>query len=153
MAPQPKQKAARRKKSTRKKVTSKRIILPKQCVILLCDAVSIDPNSKKKTLYGLFESLQFSDFPQRSSFWLFARLTGGQGEQGITCKMVTSRGKAVLPPMAVMPAKLVIDRPLDIIIQCVSVEFSAPGNYKVIVSSNDTRVGEIVVPVVQRDDG
>ncbi len=130
----------------------KRLVLPKQCVILLCDAVSTDPNSKKKTLYGLFESLQFSDFPNRESFWLFVRLIGGRGEQEITCKIVTSTRKLVPLPVPTIAVKLVIDNPSDICIQCVGVEFSASGKYKVMVFSNDKRIGELVVPVVQRDD-
>ncbi len=152
MTPQPKRKAVRRKRNARKKVTRKRLVLPEHCILLLCDAVSTDPNSKKKTLYGLFERLQPSEFPSHATFFLFVRLAGGQGEQEITCKMKTSRGKSVLPPTGPIPAMLAPDRPLDIIIQCVGVELSSPGNYKIIVSSNDTRIGELVVPVVQRDE-
>jgi len=66
---------------------------PKTITLVVCDSVSMDPNTSKPTLYGLFDIMWASKFPSRHrSFALFAKLVGS-GEYPISIHLVDPRGE------------------------------------------------------------
>jgi len=68
---------------------------PKLQLLLLCDAISRDPNSNKATAYGIFDRVRGDSFPVRVGFAMHAKFFGGRGKNKISIEIADSKGKSL----------------------------------------------------------
>lgn len=122
---------------------------PKAVVFVACDSVSLDPNTGKPTLYGLFDVIWTSEFPCRSkAFAIYVKLTGGKGKHLISIHLVGPQGQSEklgegeikIPPKA----KSVIQADL------IGVKFKRPGTYELLLRAGRKTVGRTSFEVKRR---
>lgn len=63
-------------------------VIPVLVAGLICDSLSIDPSSGKKSLIGVFDQLSVAQFPTQRVFALYARLTDASGRYQLQFQFV-----------------------------------------------------------------
>ncbi|MCH8046565.1 MAG: hypothetical protein IID44_22900 [Planctomycetes bacterium] len=139
------------KKKTAKKKTAARD-LPAVTAILTCDAVSSDPNSGKKTLYGLFDKFTPKQFPSTASFWVFVRFLGGRGSHDVMFILVGPRKKKVAesPTFSLKCSK---NKKHDVIMNLAGVELRKKGTYSIEIAIDGRRRSVLEIQAEEWSDG
>jgi hypothetical protein len=119
-------------------------IIPKVDYIILCDSVSSSPEGKK-TLYGLFDSINSKKFPCiHPSFFLLIRLINGMGIHRTEVQILDPHDKIIFKTD---PLEIKLDNPLagaDFVIQLQGFAFPVQGTYRIKVLLNGKPVEEEV---------
>ena len=66
--------------------------IPSVLAVLLCDVIIVEQGTGKKSLIGLFETLNVSSFPAVQKVGLFARLTDMEGHYHFAVRIVRLDG-------------------------------------------------------------
>jgi len=105
---------------------------PKLDYIILCDSVSSSPEGKK-TLYGLFDTINSKVFPcVHSNFFIVIRFMNGMGTHEVVVQIVDPKDNIIFKAPQTLEIKL--DSPLssvDLLMQFQVFEFRSPGHYKI----------------------
>jgi hypothetical protein len=126
-----------------KKATAKsKSPLPELRCFLTCDAVSPDPNSGKKSLYGLFDTVWGKEFPSGSRpFALFARLVGGKGKITVHLETTGTDGKPLDQGPLALEANFVSATGAELVVHFAGLEFSKPGVVRFVLKYDGAVIG------------
>ena len=107
-------------------------ITPNLDYIILCDSVSNSPDGKK-TLYGLFDTINSKKFPcVHSNFFILIRVINGMGTHKLQVQILDPNDKPVFKTPK--PVEIRLDNPLagvDLVIQFQGFVFKIPGSYRI----------------------
>lgn len=107
-------------------------ITPNLDYIILCDSVSNSPDGKK-TLYGLFDTINSKRFPcVHSNFFILIRFINGMGKHKLQVQILDPNDKPVFKTSKTIEIKL--DNPLagaDLVMQFQGFVFKIPGSYRI----------------------
>lgn len=124
-----------------KKKPAVRKTLPTLVAFLLCDGIARDPNSKKYTLYGLFDRFAPGEYPATVQLCLFTQILGGTGEHKFSFVFSNSRGKPLLKGEFDAPMVCTPGVRKNLILQVHGLELPKPGRYKVELQSDGKVIG------------
>ncbi|OHB70478.1 MAG: hypothetical protein A2V70_06200 [Planctomycetes bacterium RBG_13_63_9] len=123
-------------KRTRKKPTAGRV----ECVLFVaCDAVALDPNTHKATLYGIFDQIRGEKFPLKNQqFSVFGKLSG-QGEHSLSMHLA----RTGVDTRELMKEKVDFSagRTFTLNARFMNVEFPKPGEYKLSLRAGRKQLG------------
>jgi hypothetical protein len=123
--------------------------IPSVLATLLCDWIIVEQGTAKKTLVGLFDSLNSSSFPTLRPIGFYARLTDLEGHYHFTLRIVRLDGEKE-ELMAGAEFEYKADDPLGILeiaLNLPSVPFTTPGRYEFQLYTEDIYVGRAVLNV------
>ncbi|MDA1050632.1 MAG: hypothetical protein O3C40_09140 [Planctomycetota bacterium] len=113
---------------------------PQLGYILVCDAVTRDPN-KKVNHYGVFNRINGDKLPLVARFAVFARLYGGSGKHKVAIELIGPDGKTA---DSATPTVVEADCKPEGFIELegdVTIIFSKPGDYYFLVKSGRRTLG------------
>lgn len=127
-----------------KKKASRSKKMPEITLFLVCDAVSRDPNSRKLSLYGVFDSFNVDKFPtQFGAFSVVVRLKGGSGRHSLRLEILDTKGvKAEVPSEPKVDADLSPGVGVEVVIQVVGLTVKKSGILKFVMKSGNRRIGK-----------
>lgn len=101
--------------------------------MIICDAVHIDPSTRKPTILGCFGSIGAAQFPaMHPSLVVFAELTDGRGMVPIKLRVIDVDEQN--PPIAEAEGEVDLTDPLAVgmlVMGFVGMVFPEPGEYRV----------------------
>jgi len=125
--------------------------IPVLTAMLLCDMVITDPDSRKKTLVGIFSLLRSLQFPTRRTMAVYARLTDAQGRYVFRLELVDIERDRVLADGVSDPAEI-RDRlsSFDFALP-ITVTLENPGLYEFRLYANNAYLGRTTFTAVAID--
>jgi hypothetical protein len=130
------------------KRSTKKTVYPTCALLVPCDAVFVDPNSNKPNLFGLFDKLTPQSLPASVQFSLFTKLVGGNGKFPLTIALIDPSGKPVEGASLEIEQFECKPKQIAKIGGMFRVELRTKGEYKLVVRSGSTIIGESMpIPV------
>jgi hypothetical protein len=124
------------------KKTATKAPLPEMRCFLACDAVSTDPNTGKKSLYGLFDTIWGADFPGAfRPFAIFIRLVGSRAKRDVTVEARGTDGRALPQTPLAMEAKFEAAEGAELVVHLAGLEMPKPGNVRFLVKCDGNQIG------------
>lgn len=129
-------------------------VVPYLLALLVCDSGTIDPNSGKKTLVGIFDRVTSSKFPTSRWLVVYFRLTDAQGKYRFKVQYAQVKTDDILAEAETRDA-LTIKSRLDTFDSLISFPQALPileaGQYEFRLYANDMFLGRIAINAVQRE--
>lgn len=129
-------------------------VVPYLLAILVCDSATVDRNSGKKTLVGIFDRVVVRRFPTSRWLSIYFRLTDAQGEYRFKVQYAQVNTGNILAEAETRQA-LTIESRLDTFDSLISfpMALSIPeaGQYEFRLYANDMFLGRIAINAVPRE--
>lgn len=129
-------------------------VVPYLLALLVCDSGTIDQNSGKKTLVGIFDRVTSIKFPTSRWLAVYFRLTDAQGKYHFKVQYAQVKSGNVLAEAETKDA-LPIKNRLDTFDSLISFPMALPipeaGQYEFRLYANDMFLGRIAINAVQRE--
>lgn len=126
-------------------------VIPVLVAALLCDSLSVDPSSGKKSLIGIFDRLRVAQFPTGRIFTLYAKFTDALGRYHLKVQYVQEASDTVL---GVIEAELrASDRTMGTeltITMPAAIAVPAAGRYEFRIFANEVYLGRTYFDAVPR---
>jgi hypothetical protein len=125
--------------------------IPSVLAILLCDWIIIEQGTGKKTLVGMFDSLQAAAFPTVRSMGFYARMTDLEGHYHFEVRVVRLEGNKEETMGGALAEFKAADRLaiLEMALNLPPFQFPAPGRYEFQLFADDVYIGRAVLNVDQ----
>jgi len=129
--------------------------VPSVLAMLVCENIIIEAVTNKKTLVGVFNQIQNSQFPAPfGPFWIYARLADAEGDYVLRLELVhLETNKKILSASGMdvhVPNRL---GPHELSLNIQRIFFELPGTYEVLLYANDVWIGRTTVSVVKKEQG
>ncbi len=129
-------------------------VVPYLLALLVCDSGTIDRNSGKKTLVGIFDRIIAGEFPTSRWLSVYFRLTDAQGKYIFKTQYAQVKSGNILAEAETKDA-LTIENRLDTFDSLMSFPMALlvpePGQYEFRLYANDMFLGRIAINAVQRE--
>lgn len=130
-------------------------VVPYLLAILVCDSGTIDQNSGKKTLVGIFDRVIANKFPTSRWLSVYFRLTDGQGNYRFKVQYAQVKTGNILAEAETKDA-LTIKSRLDMFDSLISfpkaLPIPEPGQYEFRLYGNNMFLGRIAINAMQREE-
>ena len=138
---------------TNEKQTLSRVV-PYLLAILVCDSGTIDRNSGKKTLVGIFDRVIAKKFPTSRWLSVYFKLSDAQGKYRFKVQYAQVRTGNILAEAETQDA-LTIKSRLDTFSSLISfpvaIPIPEPGQYEFRLYANNMFLGRIAINAMQRE--
>ncbi|HVN77642.1 MAG TPA: hypothetical protein VMW38_01460 [Terriglobia bacterium] len=126
-------------------------MVPSLISLLLCDQVIVDARTAKKTLVGLFDSINLIEFPsQLGGFTLFARLADMEGTYVFRLSVVDlSQDKTLATVVSSEANAPETARYADLLLTVPPILFERPATHEFQLFANDIYLGRSLIDVKQ----
>ena len=129
-------------------------VVPYLLALLVCDSGTIDPNSGKKTLVGIFDRVWAEKFSTSRWLSVYFKLTDAQGKYQFKVQYAQVKTDNILAEAATRDA-LTIKSRLDTFDSLISFPQALPipeaGQYEFRLYANNMFLGRITINAVQRE--
>ena len=129
-------------------------VVPYLLAILVCDSGTVDLNSGKKTLVGIFDRVWAKRFPTSRWLSVYFKLSDAQGDYQFKVQYAQVKSGNILAEVQMQDA-LTIKSRLDIFDLLISYPKALPipeaGQYEFRLYANDMFLGRIAVNAVLRE--
>jgi hypothetical protein len=130
-----------KKRPRPKRPARSRAALPEMRCFLPCEFVSTDPGTSKTSLYGVFDTINFDEFPALfKPFSLFVKLVGANGKHTIAMTGIGTNGKPFDMNVSV-DIDLTKSPGADITVAVNSVVFTRPGIVQFVLKCDGHPIG------------
>ena len=119
---------------------------PRLVVLLCCDGVANDPNSNKKTLYGVHDQIipgSLSDFILR----IYARFADGEDAHQIGFGLRDKKGAIAWQSREPLEMKFKAGRPRELAAVITQVRVPRAGDYELFVRCDNRAYSNITYPI------
>jgi hypothetical protein len=121
--------------------------IPSAIAMLICDQISIEQGTGKKSLIGLFESLNASSFPAQIRLSIFAKLTDASGHYDFLIRIVNLKDEILLSEVkAQLDFKDMTGA--ELVVNFIGMSFPEPGKYEFQLYANEVYLHRITMNAV-----
>jgi hypothetical protein len=120
--------------------------VPTVLALLLCDQVIIDAQTKKKSLIGIFDNINWFGNPAPVTLAVYAKLKDAQGAYNFNVRVVSLKDESVITNLEIKGVS--IPNPLqsvELAFNMVGLQFREPGKYEFQLYANDIYLGRITM--------
>lgn len=120
--------------------------VPTVLALLLCDQVIIDAQTKKKSLIGVFDNINWFGNPAPATLAVYAKLKDAQGTYNFNIRVVSLKDESVLTNIEIKG--VAIPNPLqsvELAFNMVGLQFREPGKYEFQLYANDVYLSRVTV--------
>lgn len=124
--------------------------VPTVVALLLCDQVIIDAQTKKKSLIGVFDNINWFGNPAPVTLAVYAKLKDAEGMYNFTVRVVSLKDESVVTSLEVKGAS--ITNPLqsvELAFNMVGLQFREPGKYEFQLYANDVYLSRVTIEARQ----
>lgn len=129
-------------------------VVPYLLAILVCDSGTVDRNSGKKTLVGIFDRVVAENFPTSRWLAVYFKLGDAQGKYRFKIQYAQVRTGNILAEAETQDA-LTIESRLDTFSSLISfpvaIPIPEPGQYEFRLYANNMFLGRIAMSAVQKE--